>query len=254
LAVSSHVVHGQVGLPATVPALQWLGHDVWALPTVLFASRPGLGLMSRHPVPARDLAAMLDALEADGGWPSVDAVLVGYFPGRETITAVADAIARIKTANPAAVILVDPILGDDGRLYVDADTATAIRDLLLPLATVATPNLTELRWLAGGQPDGPDEIAAAARRIGSPLTVVTSAMRTADSSVTLLVTETGCVTANSTWRRQIPNGAGDLFAGLFLGHMLAGRTSVDALHACIAVLDRILAASEGQATLQLTAL
>ena len=57
LAISSHVVRGTVGLAATVPALQWLGHEVWALPTVLLASRPGLGRFVRHEVPAPDLAA-----------------------------------------------------------------------------------------------------------------------------------------------------------------------------------------------------
>ena len=41
LAISSHVVRGHVGLDATVPALQYLGHEVWALPTVLLSSRPG---------------------------------------------------------------------------------------------------------------------------------------------------------------------------------------------------------------------
>ena len=38
LAISSHVVRGHVGLAASVPALQWLGHEVWALPTVILAS------------------------------------------------------------------------------------------------------------------------------------------------------------------------------------------------------------------------
>ena len=79
LAISSHVVRGHVGLDATVPALQWLGHEVWALPTVIVASRPGLGRMARHDLPAAELAGMLAALEADGCWPSLDAVLTGYF-------------------------------------------------------------------------------------------------------------------------------------------------------------------------------
>ena len=77
LAISSHVVRGHVGLDATVPALQWLGHEVWAVPTVLLASRPGLGRMVRHELPASELADMLAALEADGCWPSLDAVLTG---------------------------------------------------------------------------------------------------------------------------------------------------------------------------------
>ena len=80
LAISSHVVRGHVGLAATVPALQSLGHEVWALPTVLLASRPGLGRLQRYELPQPDLAAMLEALEADGCWPTLDAVFTGYFP------------------------------------------------------------------------------------------------------------------------------------------------------------------------------
>ena len=66
LAISSHVVRGNVGLAATVPALQSLGHEVWALPTVLLASRPGLGQLSRYELPEADLSGMLAALQADG--------------------------------------------------------------------------------------------------------------------------------------------------------------------------------------------
>ena len=80
LAISSHVVRGNVGLAATVPALQSLGHEVWALPTVLLASRPGLGRLSRYELPETDLSGMLAALQADGCWPMLDAVFTGYFP------------------------------------------------------------------------------------------------------------------------------------------------------------------------------
>src|SRR5262245_39185510 len=137
LAISSHVVRGHVGLAAGVPALQWLGHEVWALPTVLLASRPGLGRLVRRETPAPDLAAMLGALESDGCWASLDAVLAGYFPSAEAVTAAAEAIRRIRLARPCIPVLIDPILGDDGRLYVSQDTAEAIRGELVPLATIA---------------------------------------------------------------------------------------------------------------------
>ena len=120
LAISSHVVRGHVGLAATVPALQSLGHEVWALPTVIVASRPGLGRMARHEPPATGLADMLAALEADGCWPSLDAVLTGYFASPEAVAAAAQAIRRIRAVNPRALVLVDPVLGDAGRLYVAA--------------------------------------------------------------------------------------------------------------------------------------
>src|SRR5262245_56822183 len=111
LAISSHVARGHVGLAATVPALQWLGHEVLALPTVLLASRPGLGHLVRHDVPPPDLGAMLAGLEKDGCWPSLDTVFTGYFPSPASVRAAAQAIAGVKQANPCALVFVDPILG-----------------------------------------------------------------------------------------------------------------------------------------------
>ena len=85
LAISSHVARGHVGLAATVPALQRLGHEVWAVPTVLLASRPGLGRLARHERLPADLARALAALEADGCWGALDAVLTGYFPSPQSV-------------------------------------------------------------------------------------------------------------------------------------------------------------------------
>jgi pyridoxine kinase len=177
LAISSHVVRGHVGLDATVPALQHLGHEVWALPTVLLASRPGLGRLVKHDVPAEDLAGMLAALEADGCGPSLDAVLAGYFPSPQSVVAAAQAIAGIKAAKPGIPVLVDPVVGDAGRLYVAQATAEAIRDALLPLATIVTPNLFELSWLTGTTPNHPAEVVPVARGLGPPTVVVTSVRR-----------------------------------------------------------------------------
>ena len=55
LAISSHVTRGSVGLAATVPALQWLDHEVWAVPTGLLASRPGPGRLARSAIGEADV-------------------------------------------------------------------------------------------------------------------------------------------------------------------------------------------------------
>jgi pyridoxine kinase len=253
LAISSQVARGHVGLAATVPALQWLGHEAWALPTVLLASRPGLGRLARREVPPLDLAAALCALEDDGGWASLDAVLAGYFPSPQAVTVTAEAIARIRRANPRTLILADPILGDDGKLYVAEDTAKAIRQELLPLATIATPNLFELQWLTSTSARGVADLISAARRLGPETVVVTSAGESRDTVSTLFVTATEFVERTAPRRAGIPNGAGDLFAGLFLGHLLNGAMST-ALDATLADLNRVLAASMGQSVLRLSAL
>lgn len=254
LVISSHVARGCVGLAATVPALQWLGHDVWALPTIVLASRPGLGHFVRHDLPPPGLDAMLSALEADGCWPSLDGVIAGYFPSRRSVQVAGRAVARIKAANPRALVLVDPIVGDAGKLYVAEDIAAAIRDELLPLASVATPNLFELQWLSGTSVTARDDIAHAARELGPPTTIVTSALQTPDSIATLLVAAGAVVETAAPARAGIPNGAGDLFAGLLLGHLLNGQTAEAALVATLKTLDRVLAASEDRQVLQLSAL
>jgi pyridoxine kinase len=262
LAISSHVARGHVGLAATVPALQCLGHEVWALPTVLLASRPGLGRLARHDLPPPDLAAMLGALEADGCFGSLGAVLTGYFPSAASVTTAADAVRRIKQAVPDVPVLVDPIVGDGGRLYVAEVTAAAIRDELLPLATIATPNLFELQWLTGAPGTGPPGPVNSARRLGPRTVVVTSAAETRNGVATLAVSGTELIERTLARRSAIPNGAGDLFAGLFLGHLLnhqvlAQGSSPDlapALDASLADLDRVLAASAGREVLALSAL
>jgi pyridoxine kinase len=254
LAISSHVARGHVGLAATLPALQWLGHEVWALPTVLLASRPGLGQLVSQAMPAADLEAMLAALEIDGCWPALDAVLTGYFASPASVTVAAKAIGRIRQANPRTLVLVDPILGDGGRLYVPEPTAAAIRDELLPLADIATPNLFELQWLtAAAHASGPDAVAMA-RTLGRPRVVVTSAAATQWEIATLLVGPGMHVEQRRPWRDGIANGAGDLFAGLLLGYMLNGHPAETALEASLFALERVLAASTGRDVLQLSAL
>jgi pyridoxine kinase len=253
LAISSHVVRGHVGLDATVPGLQALGHEVWALPTVTFASRPGLGRMARLDPAAADLAALLAALEADGCWAGLDAVLTGYFPSANTVEVAADAVARIKSTNARVRVLVDPVLGDAGKLYVAPDTAAAIRDRLLPLADIATPNLFELGWLSGGAAARAG-IIAAARRLGPATVVVTSALETVGGVTTLLVTPLDAVEHCARGLANMPNGAGDLFAGLLLGHLLIKPSLEAALSASLADLDTVLAASAGKPVLDLAAL
>jgi pyridoxine kinase len=254
LAISSHVARGHVGLAATVPALQSLGHEVWALPTVMLASRPGLGTLVKVPVPTPELAAMLAGLEADGCWAGLDAVFTGYFPSPQSVTAAAEAITRVKQATPGVLVCVDPILGDADRLYVAAETAAAIRDQLLRLATLTTPNLFELAWLTGQSPGSIQDVPATARRLGVASVVVTSASMTEHAVSTALLTADASTTHTLPRRAGIPNGAGDLFAGLLLGRMLNGEPVPAACANGLSQLDAVLRASEHKTVLDLAAL
>jgi pyridoxine kinase len=254
LTLSSHVVRGHVGLGATVPALQYLGHEVWALPTVLLASRPGLGRLVRLETPVDYLSGTLSALESDGTFASLGAVFAGYFPSARAVAAAAAAIVAIKAACPGIIVFVDPILGDADRLYVAAETAEAVRRELIPLASVASPNAFELGWLAGAPIRTLNEAIETARRLGPARVVVTSATESEEAVTTLLVSSDAHLARTLPRRASLPNGAGDLFAGLFLGRLLGDLTQSAALDAALADLDRVLIASERKPTLDLAAL
>ena len=53
LSMSSQVAYGPVGNTAAVPALQALGHEVLAVPTVILSNHPGHGAPAVLRVPAR---------------------------------------------------------------------------------------------------------------------------------------------------------------------------------------------------------
>ena len=128
-----------------MPALQWLGHEVWALPTVLLASRPGLGRFAAHELPRPDLAAMLAALEADGCWPTLDAVFTGYFPSPRSVAAAARGHRAHQGGQPARARAASiRSSATPAASTSPQETAEAIRDRLMPLADIATPNLFEL--------------------------------------------------------------------------------------------------------------
>lgn len=229
LVVSSFVVRGGVGLRAAF-ALERLGHAVWALPTVILAHHPGHGRTHRL-VPAADDFAALAADIAGAPWlGEIGAVISGYLGDAGQAEVVAGLVAAVKERNPAAFYLCDPVCGDVGGLYVPEATAGALRDRLLPLADIATPNLAELGFLAGHAVLTPGDLVASARALGPATVVVTSApalMR--NSLATTLVTADLAMQAEHPLVAHAPKGPGDLFAALYTARRLEGLSPEETL-------------------------
>jgi pyridoxine kinase len=244
LALSSHVAFGSVGLAAIVPALQSLGHEVIAVPTVVLSNHPGYGAFSGEHISAGILGQIMDALDANGWLAGVDAVLTGYLPAAEHVAAAKAAVVRVRAENPAAVYVCDPVFGDEpGGLYLDEATADAIGCHLIPLCDVATPNLFELAWLAGQKVDDVDSAFNAARSLDAPRVLVTSVPAPDDRLATLLVDADGARASFVPRRPAAPHGTGDLIAALYLGHVLNGASPDDSLGRAAAAVEACIAAS-----------
>lgn len=255
LAISSQVARGYVGLNALVPALQACGHDVVALPTVLLSNHPGHGATAGERIAPALLERMLDALEDHAWLGEVAAVVSGYLPSPAHVAFVVEAVARVRSANPAAQFFCDPVLGDDPKgLYVDAAAALGIRDRLMPIADVALPNRFELAWLTGRDVSDVASAVAACRASGPALVVATSIPDGPARLATVAAGADQAWTAQVERRSGVPNGTGDLLSGLLIGAAVAGASAPEALGMAVATVARVVDDSVGRSELSIGAL
>lgn len=256
LLISSDVAYGHVGNAAARFALQRLGHDVLALPTVVLSSHLGYKRIGGTRIDAATLKDMVDALAANDVLATVDAVLTGYLPAPEHVDMAVAAIAKVKAKTSKATVMVDPVLGDDPKgLYVANDAAEAVRDRLIRLADIITPNRFELEWLSGEPVDGAKSAQVAARKLELPAVLGTSIPGKSKSQLenVLVAGETTVVATVKRRKTTPPHGTGDLLASLLLGHLLTGKSKARALGLAVGGIEAVIDASAGEAELKLIA-
>lgn len=253
LAFSSQVVRGHVGLSAIVPALQRLDHEVWPLPSIILSNHPGHPHAAGMRVDTAVLEEMVDALDRNGWLGEVDAVITGYLPSAGHVRLAAAIIRRLRNSGEIEY-LCDPVLGDEPKgLYIEPAAAAAIRDELVPLADVITPNRFELSWLSGTAAVSIEELRASARGLEVGTVLVTSARRRGLILENLLIDEENAQLCAVPYRTAVPHGTGDFFSALVLGHRLNGATAVAAMARAAAGVEQAILASAGRDELALVA-
>jgi hypothetical protein len=131
LSIQSHIVHGNLGNKCAVLPLQLLGFEVDNISTVQY-SHMGAGRTGSI-LTAAELNSLMDGLDAQGLLGQYTHILTGWAAEAELLHAVANAVRRIQSANPAVVYLCDPVLGDNGSLYTPEGLAQIYAEELLPL-------------------------------------------------------------------------------------------------------------------------
>jgi pyridoxine kinase len=253
LSIQSEVVRGHVGNSAARFALQRLGLDVWAVPTVLLSNHPGHGQFRGEATSAAAMAALIDGLDAHGWLARCSGVISGYLGAAEQARVVADAVRRVKAQNRHAVYLCDPVFGDDDGAYARPGVAEAMARELVPLADIVTPNRFELSSLTSKRIEGANDAVAAARTLGKAETVVTSVPFEGGRIGTVAVTREGAWAVAAPRIALVPNGSGDLLAALYLAARLQGRDAAGALSTACSAVDGVLRASAGADELRLVA-
>ncbi|MGB4866062.1 MAG: PfkB family carbohydrate kinase [Hyphomicrobium sp.] len=245
LVISSFVAKGSVGLQATLPALRGNAIEPIAIPTVVLSNHPGFKACAGTPVAPGTLEAMVDALEANGWLAGLDAVFTGYLPSVSHVQWAKRTVERVLRANPTAIYVADPVLGDDpGGLYIGRDVADAVRSELLALAKLITPNRFELSWLADRPVTDAETAIAAARHLNVAMIAATSIPTRHSDLANLLISGDGCATQTVRCQPSAPHGTGDYFAGALTAQILIGKRGADALSAATEQTAAIIEASQ----------
>jgi hydroxymethylpyrimidine/phosphomethylpyrimidine kinase len=149
---------GGAGIQADLKTMIVLGvHGMSAVTAVTAQNSLGVSGVWEQPGPA--VRAQIRAVVDDIG---VDAVKTGMLSSAAIVSLVAEEIADVVAAG--VPLVVDPVaVSKHGDPLLRADAVDTARDALLPLATVVTPNLDEVRLFTGVDVRGPDDLDEAAR-------------------------------------------------------------------------------------------
>lgn len=236
LSIQSAVAYGHVGNSAAVFPLQRLGHEVWPVNTVNFSNHTGYGAWRGPALPAADVAAVVKGVAERGELANVDAVLSGYQGGSDIADVIIDAAAQVRAANPEALYVCDPVMGNaKSGCHVDDAIPPLLRDKVVPVADVITPNQFELGYLTGREATDLEstlDAVEAARAMGPKTVLVTSVERPDRPEGTvemLVVDDSGRYLVQTPYLPFKRNGSGDVTAALFTGHYLPTRDAASAL-------------------------
>lgn len=143
LSIAGSDPSGGAGIQADLKTFAALGAYGGAVMTALTAQNTR-GVTGIHNVPPDFVALQIDTVFAD---LRVDAVKIGMISTAEIARAVAASLRRARARN----VVLDPVMiAKSGHALLDPTAIAALRDELVPLATVVTPNLPEAGVLLDG--------------------------------------------------------------------------------------------------------
>jgi hydroxymethylpyrimidine/phosphomethylpyrimidine kinase len=167
LSIAGSDSGGGAGIQADVKAFAACGvHGMTAITAI--TAQNTAAVQAVHTVPGEVIQAQVRAVADDIG---IDAIKIGMLGTAQTIEAVASSLRDLNRAIP---VVLDPVLvAESGAVLLDPDAHQALVELLLPRATVTTPNVPEARTLTGLGQAEPPELAGAVLALGPRTVVVT---------------------------------------------------------------------------------
>lgn len=225
LSIQSHVVHGYVGNKSATFPLQVLGFEVDAINSVQFSNHTGYQVVKGQVLQEKELADLFQGLDNNDLLKCYSHLLTGYIGNASFLRQVAQIVTKLRATEPKLIYVCDPVMGDDGEMYVPKDLLPIYRDEIIPLADIITPNQYEVELLTemkiANESDiwnavqwfhnrGIDTVAISSSDLGKPGQLRAFLSKRNGPRYALNIPKQG-INISFT-------GTGDLFASLFLAH------------------------------------
>jgi hydroxymethylpyrimidine/phosphomethylpyrimidine kinase len=238
LTIAGSDPSGGAGVQQDLRTFASLG--VWGMSAITSLTvQDTTAVYARHDVAPDVVRAQIEAVARDIG---VDAAKTGMVPN----AAVVEAVARALRDHGIARVVVDPVLvSSSGGALADDDVARAVRELLLPRASVATPNAAEAQRLTGIDVTGRASQREAARALvslGARAAVVTGGHIPGGEVVDVFVDAGGTVRefAGARVETKDTHGTGCVFSAALAAGLALGDSPEDACARARATVERAL--------------
>jgi len=175
-----------------------------------------------------------------GGQVTSDEILSDMWQGgsQENVEVTERILSKVKSQNSEALVIVDPVMGDAGKLYVPVDVADAITRQLIPSADIITPNVWEFSHIVQSEFSDLNNIKAALLDY-SGCALVTSVVDHGRIGA-LSYHPNGLTYIGHEFFSQVPNGGGDAVTGILAAHVLNGKSEEDAARRAVSSVFSIM--------------
>lgn len=218
--------YGKCSLGVAIPVLSAAGVDVCPVPTGLFSSHTKFPTFHMHDTTDM-IAPYLDAWDAIG--IEIDGVYSGFLGAADQVAG----IQRLYERFPKALRIVDPVMGDGGKMYptYTPELCEAMKALVND-ADILTPNLTEASIITGIEYQGQDVDEDYVRRVidallelGAKNVVLKGVVHEGESVIRNYVAgrDVAFEELNSELLPFMLHGTGDLYASALTAAIYAGK-------------------------------
>lgn len=246
LLINDMCGYGKVATAAMLPILSYMGNLVYNLPTALVSNTLDYGKFNI--LETTDYITGVFPVWRELGF-SFDAIATGFIASERQAAIVAEYCRE--EAEKGTVILVDPIMGDEGKLYngVTPSTINSMRQMV-SVAHLIFPNYTEACYLTDTpyNADGVTEeevrtLVERLRELGAKSVLITSVLMK-DGSHVVAGYEDGYFLLHYD---EIPvhfPGTGDIFSAIVDGHLLRGDSLKDSARIAMDTLSKWIEANK----------